>query len=67
MPEILITIAKDGTPTVEVQGVAGPGCRDLSMAIENALGAPQSCELTSEYYQAARSAAQDQALEAGQR
>ena len=56
MPEIVVTVGKDGSTVVSVNGVAGPGCKDLSRAIETALGvASEACDLTSEYYQEATS------------
>lgn len=50
-PEIIITISKQGETTVKVNGVAGPGCRDLSSSIEKAIGQEAGIEFTSEYYQ----------------
>lgn len=51
MPEIIVDIAKNGETKVSVNGVAGPGCRDLSLSIENAIGAGQACQITPEYYE----------------
>ena len=51
MAEILIKVTKAGETTVSVNGVSGPGCKDLSGAIEKALGKTVKSELTSEYYQ----------------
>ena len=36
---------------VSVNGVSGSGCRQLSAAIEKALGVETNVELTAEYYQ----------------
>ena len=62
MPEITITIAKDGSTQVAVQGYAGAGCLTLTAGLEKALGATQDQWLTSEYYQEA----QGEGQEAGQ-
>ena len=49
--EIIITITKTGESTVSVNGVAGPGCREVSAGIEKALGQTVKTEFTTEYYQ----------------
>ena len=41
-PEIRITCHPDGTVTVEVNGVTGPGCRQLTKPFEEGLGAVMS-------------------------
>ena len=38
MPQVIVHIAADGTVKVEAQQVAGPGCQQLTRAIEQALG-----------------------------
>ena len=53
MPEVIITVGKDGSAKIEVQGVAGPGCTDVSAAIEQALGLVTSRECTVAFYEAA--------------
>lgn len=60
MAEITITIGPDGTTEVAVQGVAGPGCRDLTARIEAALGVAGERRLTTEYYEAHEEKAQEQ-------
>jgi hypothetical protein len=62
MPEIVINVSKKGETAVSVNGVSGPGCRDLSDAIEKAIGKVTSTESTSEYYQESQS----NELQAGQ-
>ena len=52
MPEILITIQPDGSTQVSVVGQPGPGCLDLTRAIEEALGETESRSCTLEYYEA---------------
>lgn len=58
MPAIVVTVNKDGSTMVSVNGVAGPSCQELTMAIEAALGAPAACELTPEFYQTAQEQAE---------
>jgi hypothetical protein len=53
--EIIITITKTGESTVSVNGVAGPGCKELSASIEKALGQTVKTEFTTEYHQEAES------------
>lgn len=38
MRELIVTIDKDGTPTIEVKGVKGQQCLNLTQDIEKALG-----------------------------
>ena len=38
LQEIEVTIAPDGTTRIEVRGVQGAGCLDLTESLENALG-----------------------------
>lgn len=47
--EIEVVIAPDGTTTVQVRGLAGAGCLDLTAGLEQALGGEVlSRELTAE-------------------
>lgn len=50
-PEIIITVALDGSTTVETIGYKGKSCQDASKAIEIALGKKQSETLKPEFYQ----------------
>ena len=36
--ELFITISKEGQVTIEVEGVSGPSCQDISRTLEDALG-----------------------------
>jgi hypothetical protein len=55
---IEITIAPDGTASVETRGWKGRSCLDAGKAIADALGATIADTKTSEYFQAAESAEQ---------
>jgi hypothetical protein len=49
--EVLVTIEKDGTPRIEVRGVAGPSCRSLSAGIQDALGTTTKDTPTHEFHE----------------
>lgn len=49
MEEIRFTIDKEGNTEVEVNGVKGKSCLDLTKQIEEALGSLSSRTLTKEY------------------
>jgi hypothetical protein len=49
-PELEIVITPQGKIEIEVKGVQGPGCKDLTRALENALGEVDERELKAEYY-----------------
>jgi len=55
--KIIVLIAPDGTPTVEVQGCPGASCQALTRQLEADLGQTLTDERTPEYYQ--RAPAQD--------
>lgn len=38
MQQVEITIAPDGSPTIKVNGVPGPSCKDVTKTVEKALG-----------------------------
>jgi len=47
--KVTITISPDGTPTIHVEGHAGPGCKDLTKALEKALGKVTSDKATADF------------------
>ena len=49
--DLVITIGPDGEVTIEVEGVAGPGCLDLTKFLEYELGEVTDRQLSSAYYQ----------------
>jgi hypothetical protein len=51
--ELVIHIAPDGSVSVEVKGVPGPECTEVSKFLEDSLGEVIQRERTSEYYQEA--------------
>ncbi|MCK6473797.1 MAG: DUF2997 domain-containing protein [Planctomycetes bacterium] len=60
--QIVVTIAPDGAVEVKVEGHAGPGCRDLTRALEADLGQTEHDRWTAEYHQPER---QDDRQQAG--
>ena len=48
--EVKITIGVDGGARVEVKGVKGIDCQDLTRELEAALGKVEKSQLTGEYY-----------------
>ena len=51
LQEIRVSIDKDGKVQVEVNGVKGMGCTDITKALEEALGGEVEREMTSEAYE----------------
>ena len=51
--ELEISIGPNGEIQIEVKGVKGSGCTEITKDIEEALGVVVSRENTSEYYQQA--------------
>lgn len=49
--QIEITFDGEGQPTIHVTGVPGPGCRDLTAALEKALGTVVESTNTREHLQ----------------
>jgi len=52
-PTIEITIAPDGSSSIETKGHVGNTCREASRFLENTLGRQTSEQLKPEFYQAA--------------
>ena len=63
MPEIEIVVSLDGTVTVEVKGVKGSGCTELTRALEEALGEVESRSCKVEFYEQAAQSEQVQERE----
>lgn len=51
MQEVRVTIDEEGNVKLNVFGVGGSGCLDLTRELEELLGGDLVRELTSEYYQ----------------
>lgn len=51
MQEIKIIIGRDGKVNIDVAGVKGSACQDLTKSIETALGKTESVEKKPEFYQ----------------
>ena len=51
MQTVTIEVAPSGDTKVSVAGVKGRDCRELTAALEKALGAVESRKLTAEHYQ----------------
>ena len=51
MKEIVIRVGKDGKINLDVLGVKGGACKDITKALERALGIVEKTETTSEYYE----------------
>jgi hypothetical protein len=49
--DLEITISATGEVKIEVKGVQGAGCLDLTKNLENALGTVEDRQLKGEYYQ----------------
>ena len=50
-PTIEITVAPDGTTSVQTRGYAGAACKDATALLERALGRVTGEQLTAEYHQ----------------
>lgn len=48
---IEVIIDEDGIAQVSVQGVCGPGCKELTKDLEQALGITTDSKKTAEYFQ----------------
>jgi hypothetical protein len=51
MQTITITVSPDGTPKIEVNGVKGQSCKDVTKAVEKALGTVSTDKDTPEMYE----------------
>lgn len=51
MEEIKIRIGKDGKVNLSVSGVKGGSCKDLTKALEKALGVSTETKQTTEFYE----------------
>ena len=61
MQEIKITIGEDGKVNLDVSGVKGSACSDLTKSIEKALGRVEVSKKKSEFYQQASTVGRTQA------
>lgn len=50
MARIAVTIDQNGQATFKVEGVEGPGCTDLTRALQKAVGVTVKDVKTNEYY-----------------
>lgn len=60
MPQVTVDITPQGEVEIKVQGQCGPGCKELTKAIESAIGKTTGDVLTPEFH---RSAGQPQRRE----
>lgn len=51
MQEIKLIIGKDGKVNIDVAGVSGPACQDLTKSIETALGKTELVKKKPEFYE----------------
>ena len=51
MKEIKLIIGKDGKVNIDVAGVNGPACQNLTKSIETALGKTESVKKKPEFHQ----------------
>ena len=54
MQQIIRVVIEDGTPTIHVQGVKGKSCKDITKALEQALGDVAESTPTAEMYEKAK-------------
>lgn len=54
--EVVLTIDDEGNVEMEVHGVKGPSCQDITAGVEKALGTVVSKKKTSECFQTAATA-----------
>lgn len=65
MQEITIRVGKGGKINLDVLGVKGGSCKDLTKAFEKALGTISTTENTTEYYEQEQQAGNEQQLGGG--
>jgi hypothetical protein len=53
MQQVIVTIV-DGVPTVTVKGCKGKTCKDVTAALEKALGEAKATKPTAEMYEQAK-------------
>jgi hypothetical protein len=51
MNEIKVIVGKDGSLKIDVHGVKGVSCKDLTQELEKNLGVVTEDDVTQEYYQ----------------
>jgi len=49
--QVIITVTQDGATEIEVKGVKGKGCKDLTKGLEQSLGVVDGDRLTPEYHE----------------
>ena len=58
MPTITVEVSPEGETEIKVEGHCGPGCKELTRAIEKAIGHTTSDQLTPEFHRSAAQGAQ---------
>ena len=58
---IEITVTPNGQSTVQTRGFVGPGCREASRFVEEALGQRTGEQLTAEFHQTTQQQTEQQA------
>ncbi len=61
MPQVIIDITETGDTSVKVTGMTGPGCKQLTAAIEAAVGTTTGDQPTADLHRAATQAREQQA------
>ena len=51
MAEIIVTVKPDGSTVIEVKGVKGQSCKDLTKFLESSLGVVAETSPTAEYFE----------------
>lgn len=62
MEEIVIRIGKDGKINLNVAGIKGGGCKDITKALEKALGMVENTTNTGEFYEQPQTLDENQSL-----